>query len=86
MIKIDEVVKQLDSRWVGMSEKDHEAVDLAIDSLKQKEWLINEYEHEVDTLEQAISESKSFPERAVWGTKLGVYRRVLADLKGDGEE
>ena len=89
-MEIDRAIKVLEQSGLADCEAEAkevcEALEYAIETLKQKQWMIDDYKHEVETLEQDISESKSTPERMIWGVKLAVYERVLKDLKGDGEE
>ena len=85
MIEIDEAIIQLDYRKDFATKNQIEAIDLAINTLKQKQWLIDQYEHEVDLLEQDLADSTVF-DRMVFSTRIAVYKRVLKDLKGDGEE
>lgn len=66
-----------------------ETFKYAIENLKKVDWLITEYEHEVDLLEQDLNDNSGCPtvtDVVVPSAKLGVYNRVLKDLKGDGEE
>lgn len=95
MIDIDEAIKRLTEIWryehtdKYTDEEIREAIDLAIDNLKMKQWMITEYEHEVDLLEQDLNDNSGCPtvtDVIVPSAKLGVYKRVLKDLKGDGEE
>ena len=95
MIDIDEAIKRLTEIWryehtdKYTDEEIRETIDLAIDTLKQKQWMIDEYDHEVDLLEQDLNDNSGYPtvtDVVVPSAKLGVYKRVLKDLKGDGEE
>ena len=62
------------------------ALECAIETIEQKQWLIDQYEHEVETLEQDLADKSNFSQRVIKGAKLGVYKRVLDDLKGDRED
>ena len=71
----------------GTTGEQREALEYAINTLKQKQWMISEYEHRVDLLEQDLEEMKEHTVgRVVLPARAGVYKRVLNDLKGDGEE
>ena len=90
MIDIDEAIKRLTEVWRYEhtdnypDEEIREAIDLAIDNLKMKQWMIDRYEHEVELLEQDL-EDKSL-NRMVIGAKLVVYRQVLKDLTAEDVE
>ena len=87
MIEIEEAIKRLTEIWryehtdKYTDEEIREAIDLAIDNLKMKQWMIDRYEHEVDLLERDL-EDKSL-NRMVIGAKLVVYRQVLNDLTAE---
>lgn len=93
MIDIDEAIKRLTEIWRYehtdnyTDEEIRKAIDLAIDNLKMKQWMITEYEQMVDMLEQDIANiGKGTMGKFILSTRLAVYNRVLKDLKGDCEE
>ena len=83
MIEIEEAIIQLDYRKDFATKKQIEAIDLAIETLKQKKWLIEKYEHKIETLEQDMEDE---PHRIFYSTQKAVFESVLYDLKGDGED
>ena len=93
MIDTDRAIKVLEQSGLADCEAEAkevcEALEYAINNLKMKQWMITEYEHEVDLLEQDLNDNSGYPtvtDVVVPSAKLGVYKRVLKDLKGDGEE
>ena len=73
----------------GTTGEQIESLEYAINNLKMKQWMIDEYKHEVDLLEQDLNDNSGCPtvtDVIVPSAKLGVYNRVLKDLKGDKEE
>ena len=95
MTDIDRAIDILEHNWTKLVNHDYteneltEVLEFCLETLKQKQWMITEYEHEVDLLEQDLNDNSGCPtvtDVLVPSAKLGVYNRVLKDLKGDGEE
>ena len=90
MDDIDRIIKVLEQG--GLAENEAEATEFtkayeyAIENLKRIQWLITEYEHKVEVLEEDLSNYAEPWNRNTLITKIAVYERVLKDLKGDGEE
>ena len=82
MIDIEEAIAKLQALHRQMDNCEVEDyLEYAIDTLNQKQWMIDRYEHEVDLLERDL-EDKSL-NRMVIGAKLAVYRQVLKDLTAE---
>ena len=88
MIEIDEAIKWIEEHYGTEDDgtKQSQVMNMVVETLKQKQWLIDQYEHEVETLELDVQGERLSIDRTVKCTKLAVYNRVLKDLKGDGEE
>lgn len=91
MIEIDKAIKVLEQGSLASCEADAkefcEAYEYAINNLKLTEWLINEYEHEVDLLEQDLnSDDVKGYARVVCSTKLAVCNQFLKYLKAEDVE
>lgn len=94
-MEIDRAIKVLEQGSLAYCETEAdefcEAYDYAIATLKQKEWLIDQYEQKAESLEQDINDATSGNSPMgvndfVRIAKLDVYRRVLKDLKAVVEE
>lgn len=92
-MELDRAIKVLEQGGLAYCEAEAdefcEAYDYAVNTLKQKQWIIEQYEHEIDLLEQDLNDNNGYPtvmDVILLSTKLAVYRCVLNDLKGDGEE
>lgn len=91
MIDIDEAIKVLEQSGLADCEAEAdefcEAYDYAVNTLKQKQWLIEQCQEKIDTLEQDISDCpKETMTRFILSTKLGVYKYVLELLQAEVEE
>lgn len=72
----------------GTTGEQIEVLGYVVATLKQKEWLIDQYEQKAESLEQDINDAASGNSPMgvndfVRIAKLDVYRRVLRDLKAE---
>lgn len=90
MIDIEEAIAKLQALHRQMDNCEVEDyLEYAIETLIQKQWMIDRYEHEIDLLEQDLNDRSGMPtvtDVVIPMAKKAIYERVLADLKGDGEE
>ena len=91
MIEIDRAIKVLEQGGLAYCEAEAdefcEAYDYAVNTLKQKQWIIEQCQEKIDTLEQDISDCpKEAMTRFILSTKLGVYKYILELLQAEVEE
>jgi len=69
----------------GNMREQRECFEIAVKAIKMREniqWLIEQYEHQVETLEQDLHENSGISVGNSYKTgKKGVYGKVIADLK-----
>lgn len=71
----------------GTTGEQIESLEYAINTLKQKQWLIEQCQEKIDALEQDISDCpKETMTRFILSTKLGVYKYILELLQAEVEE
>lgn len=90
-MEIDRAIKVLEQGGLAYCEAEAdefcEAYDYAVNTLKQKQWLIEQCQEKIDTLEQGISDCpKKTMTRFILSTKLGVYKHILEMLQAEVEE
>lgn len=87
----EEAIKVLEQGGLAYCEAEAdefcEAYDYAVNTLKQKQWLIEQCQEKIDTLEQDISDCpKETMTRFILSTKLGVYKHILELLQAEVSE
>lgn len=90
-MEIDRAIKVLEQGGLAYCEAEAdefcEAYDYAVNTLKQKQWLIEQCQEKIDTLEQDISDCpKETMTRFILSTKLGVYKYILELLQAEVSE
>lgn len=90
-MEIDRAIKVLEQGGLAYCEAEAdefcEAYDYAVNTLKQKQWIIEQCQEKIDTLEQGISDCpKKNMTRFILSTKLGVYKHILELLQAEVEE
>lgn len=90
-MEIDRAIKVLEQGGLAYCEAEAdefcEAYDYAVNTLKQKQWLIEQCQEKIDTLEQDISDCpKETMTRFILSTKLDVYKYILELLQAEVSE
>ena len=65
----------------------YESLEYAIETLQQKQWIIEECENKIEFLSQELNANRGVSASNAYMTgKLGAYSKILKDLKGEDDD